>query len=78
MRAGNADPGSLIRRRRREIALVDTIIEPRVFYLTLNLRLPYDFKRLFYNISIQNRIELFMRWMGYGNNELEKAGKTRP
>jgi len=55
MRAGNAGPGSLIRRRRREVALVDTITESPVFYLTLNLRLPYDFKRLFYNISIQNR-----------------------
>jgi hypothetical protein len=43
MRAGNADPGSLIRRRRREVALVNTITEPPVFYLTLNLRLPYDF-----------------------------------
>jgi len=78
MRAGNADPGSLIRRRRREIALVDTITEPYIFYLTLNLRLPYDFKRLFYNISTQNRIKLFVRWMRYGDNELEKTSKTRP
>jgi len=75
MRAGNADPGSLIRRRRREVALVDNITELCVFYLTQNLRLPYDFKRLFYNISIQNRRELFVRWMEEGNNELENARK---
>ena len=71
MRAGNADPGSLIRRRRREVALANTITESHIYYLTLNLRLPYDLKRLFYNNSDRNRKELLVRWMGDGYNELE-------
>jgi hypothetical protein len=51
MRAGNAGSGPLIRRRRREVALVDNLPHPPLFYMTLNLRLPYDFERFFYEFS---------------------------
>jgi hypothetical protein len=52
MRAGNADSGSLIRRRRREVALVSNIPDMRRYNMTLNLRLTYDLERFFYIISI--------------------------
>jgi hypothetical protein len=48
LRAGDADPGPLIRRRRREVALVDTIRQCSFLFMTLNLRLTYDFERFFY------------------------------
>jgi hypothetical protein len=48
LRAGDADPGPLIRRRRREVALVDTIRQCPFLFMTLNLRLTYDFERFFY------------------------------
>jgi len=47
MRAGYAESGPLIRRRRREVALVDIIPPEPLFYMTLNLRFPYDFERFF-------------------------------
>jgi len=55
MRAGNAGPGSLIRRRRREVALMDNIRETSFYCMTLNLRLTYDFERLFHIIHIDNK-----------------------
>ncbi|MDK2979697.1 MAG: hypothetical protein PWQ55_44 [Chloroflexota bacterium] len=47
MRAGDADPGPLIRRRRREVALETNIPPSLIFYLTLSLRLPYDLNPIF-------------------------------
>ena len=47
MRAGDADPGPLIRRRRREVALAYNIPLTLKTSLTLNLRLTYDFERNF-------------------------------
>jgi hypothetical protein len=45
VRAGDADPGSRLRRRRREVALANIIPEPGFGYLTSTLRLPYAFQR---------------------------------
>jgi methylated-DNA-[protein]-cysteine S-methyltransferase len=50
MRAGNADSGPLIRRRRREVALVNNLTHAHLFCMTLNLRLTYDFERFFYRV----------------------------
>jgi len=55
MRAGNAGSGPLIRRRRREVALIDNIAEMGKCCMTLNLRLTYDFERLFHIIHIDNK-----------------------
>jgi len=55
MRAGNAGPGSLIRRRRREVALMDNIRETGFYCMTLNLRLTYDLERLFYIIGLKRK-----------------------
>jgi hypothetical protein len=41
--AGDADPGTHLRRRRREVALANIIHHYRNYYLTLTLRLPYGF-----------------------------------
>jgi hypothetical protein len=43
--AGDADPGTHLRRRRREVALTNIIHHYRYHYLTLTLRLPYAFMR---------------------------------
>jgi len=55
MRAGNAGSGPLIRRRRREVALMVNILEMSEYYMTLIIRLPYDFERIFYIIRITNK-----------------------
>jgi hypothetical protein len=39
--AGDADPGALLRRRRREVALDNILAKRDVCYLTQNLRFPY-------------------------------------
>jgi hypothetical protein len=41
VRAGDADPGSQVRRRRREVALTVILSDAILGYLTLSLRLTY-------------------------------------
>jgi hypothetical protein len=51
-RAGDANPGPLIRRRRRDVYLVINIHDFGKDNLTLTLRLPYDLKLLFDQIYL--------------------------
>jgi hypothetical protein len=39
--AGDADPGTRLRRRRREVALANIILRIDFYNLTITLRLPY-------------------------------------
>jgi hypothetical protein len=59
-RAGDADLGSRLRRRRREVALAIIIRDFGIDYLTLTLRLPYDLGQIFCNVC---KLDALMRRM---------------